>query len=238
MKIIEFIKDIIAPKKCYFCSAEGHFFCPQCYKSFPIISELCYVCKHSSSHFTIHDHCRRYLDVQSLIVLFPYQKIQKLIKDSKYYAKKDILQDVWDYAWKVLLEKLEIRNSSDYIILPIPMNFWRKSKRWYNHADILAKYISKSSGIDYHTKIIKRVKNTLQQSRLTRTERLSNLDGAFKIDDKYKHLIGWKKIILVDDVVSTWVTFLEVAAAFDGQDIVSIDCLAIASDTKIFDEKE
>ncbi len=237
MKAIDYIKDIIAPKKCYFCSAEGHFFCPQCYKSFPRISELCYVCKMPSDNFIIHDHCWKYLDVQSLIVLFPYRKIQKLIKDSKYYAKKDILQDVWAYAWKYLVEILGIDNPSDYIILPIPMNFWRKSKRWYNHADILAKYISKSSGINYHTKVIKRVKNTLQQSKLTRAERLSNLDSAFKIDEKYTDFIKWKKLILVDDVVSTWVTFLEVAAAFDWQDIMSIDCLALASDTQIFDEK-
>jgi len=165
------------------------------------------------------------------MVLFPYSKIQKLIKDSKYYSKKDVLEDVGQYAWDFLSKNLNIENPNEYIILPIPMNFWRKSWRGYNHADVLAKYTSKVLWIPYNTKAIKRVKNTLQQSKLTKKQRLSNLDGAFKIEGKYKDIIKGKKIILIDDVASTWVTFLEVSAVIHDAWAQSIDCLAIASDT-------
>jgi len=171
------------------------------------------------------------------MILFPYQKVKRLIKDSKYYSKKDVLDDIGQYAWDFLIKNLEITDKQKYIILPIPMNFWRKSSRGYNHADVLASYISKSSGIPHNTKILKRVKNTLQQSKLTRNQRLSNLDWAFKVDEKYKHILKDKYVILIDDVVSTWVTFLEVSAALDNLWVKTIDCFAIASDTPFFDEK-
>lgn len=171
------------------------------------------------------------------MILFPYQKVKRLIKDSKYYSKQDVLEDIGQYTWDFLLKNLDITDKQKYIILPIPMNFWRKSSRGYNHADVLAKYTSLVSQIPYNTKVLKRVKNTLQQSKLTRNQRLSNLDGAFKIDEKYRDIIKDKHIILVDDVVSTWVTFLEVLTALNDLWVDNVNCLAIASDTSFFDEK-
>ena len=58
---------------------------------------MCYVCKKKSSGFLIHPDCRQYLNSNSFMVLFPYSKIKKLIKDSKYYAKKDVLEDIGNY---------------------------------------------------------------------------------------------------------------------------------------------
>lgn len=233
--IISFIKDIIAPKECYFCQTEWHFFCPTCYKKISKIPPICYVCKKKSPWFILHNECREYLDGESLMIMFSYGDVKKLIKDSKYYAKKDILEDIWQYMWQYLWEFLDINKKEDYIILPVPMSFWRKSKRWYNHADVLAKHVSKSSWISYNTKVLKRVKNTLQQSKLTRNQRLSNLGGAFQINEKYKHLLANKNIILIDDVVSTWVTFSEILSVIDTNNVKGVYCLAIASDTKIFD---
>lgn len=233
--ILSFIKDIFAPKKCYFCQTEWHFFCPTCYNKIQTVPPICYVCKKRSPEFIIHDECRSYLDGDSLMILFAYSDVKRLIKDSKYYAKKDILEDIGQYMWQYLLKHLDEVKKEDYLILPVPMNFWRKSKRWYNHADILAKHVSKASWVSYNTKILKRVKNTLQQSKLTRNQRLSNLDWAFHIPEKYKHLLKNKRIILIDDVVSTWVTFSEILSAIDKNIIKDIRCLAIASDTKIFD---
>ena len=233
--MISFIKDIFAPKKCYFCNKQWHFFCLECEKNIPRIPSICYVCKQKNPWFTIHEHCREYLDVGSLIVLFWYRDIKKLIKDSKYYAKKDILEDLGYYMWQSLLRHINKNNPQDYIILSVPMNFWRKSKRWYNHADILTKHVSKSSGILYSTKVLKRVKNTLQQSKLTKNQRLSNLNWAFVVNPKIKHLLIGKHVIIVDDVVSTWVTFSEIVSIIDKTQVKSICCAAIASDTQIFD---
>lgn len=233
--IISFIKDIFAPKECYFCKQEWHFFCLECYKKIPTIPPICYVCKKKSPHFDLHKDCREYLDVHNLMIMFWYKNVKKLIKDSKYYAKKDILEDIGQYMWEFLLEYLAPLNKENYIILPVPMNFWRKSKRWYNHADILAKHLSKWSWISYNTKIVKRIKNTLQQSKLTRNQRLSNLNWAFQIDQKHKHLLKNKHVIIVDDVVSTGVTFSEIISVIDKDEVKSIHCLAIASDTQIFD---
>jgi predicted amidophosphoribosyltransferase len=59
--------------------------------------------------------------------------------------------------------------------------------------------------------IIKRVKNTVQQSRLNREDRIKNLNNCFKINEKFLKDIKNKTIIIVDDVVSTGTTINEIS---------------------------
>jgi hypothetical protein len=47
------------------------------------------------------------------------------------------------------------------------------------------------------------VRNTKQQSKLDRKTRLDNLKNSFTFDEKYLNLVKDKKVIIVDDVVST-----------------------------------
>jgi predicted amidophosphoribosyltransferase len=83
------------------------------------------------------------------------------------------------------------------------MNFWKRLKRGYNQADIMANYISKKNNIFYQKNLIKKVKNTRQQSHLSRQERGVNIENCFKINKNYIDIIDKKYIIIVDDVVST-----------------------------------
>lgn len=93
-----------------------------------------------------------------------------------------------------------------YIILPIPLHFFKKIRRGYNQSEILAKYIAKSTEIPYQKNILKRHKYTRQQSQLSREQRLQNIQDAFKIRENHRDALAKKKVILVDDVVSTGTT--------------------------------
>lgn len=230
--IFNFIKDIFSPKICYSCKKEWHFLCPQCLSKLKNFKEFCFVCKQINYEFSIHKSCWKNVYYDKIIILTHYKNtiIKKLIKDSKFYWKKDILEDFWKYLSTLFLKNEEIKKIEDYLIVALPMFFLRKLIRWYNQSEILAKYIWKELNISYNFKIIKKIKHTTQQSKLSKLKRENNLKNTFKINDKYLDEIRWKTIILVDDVVSTWTTINEISKLFKKNWVKNVIGIVIASD--------
>lgn len=230
--MFKLIKDIIAPKKCYSCQKEWHFLCDKCILKIDRFRSTCYVCKHSSDNFEIHEKCKKNVYFDKLIIFSHYKDniIKNLIKKSKFYSWKDILEDLWEYLSDSLILNKKLKNKWEYTIVSVPMYFLRRFKRWYNHSDILAKQVSKESWIIYNKKIIKRIKNTFQQSKLSKKERERNLKLSFKFHNKYLSDIKNKRIILVDDVVSTWTTLNEISKLLKIAWAKEVVALVVASD--------
>jgi len=230
--MLKFIKDIIATKKCYSCGQEWHFLCPRCMSKMSNFSSICYVCKAKSDYFEVHQSCLEWIYFDKLIILTHYKQniIKKLIKDFKFYYKKDIADDFWKYLWDLLLKNISW-NLDDFLLIPIPLYFLKKWKRWYNQTELLIKIISKNTSIKFKNNLIKRIKNTRQQSQLSRQERLSNLESAFKINKKQLDKVDKNKtIIIVDDVVSTWTSINSVAKLLKQNWFKKVIWLVIASD--------
>ncbi len=230
--IKKIFKDTISPKKCYSCNEEWHFLCQKCLSNINIFSPYCYICKEKNKNFIIHKKCLKYVNYDKVIVLTHYKNyiISKLIKDFKFYWKKDILEDFWLYLSSILIENEYIINIKEYIIVNSPMYLFRKLIRWYNHSEILAKYVSEFTWIDYISNIIIKTRNTKQQSKLSRSERKENILDSFLINKKLENNIKWKNIILVDDVVSTWSTINEISKELKNNWAKMIIALVIASD--------
>lgn len=234
MQILKFIFDFIAPKKCYSCKKHWKFLCEDCLKIFYDFEEICYVCKNFSKNFEVHESCKKENTVfyDKILVLKHYKNktIQKLIKDWKFYWKREILEEFWYYLYEKFIRNEKIRKLEDFLVVSIPSYFLRKWKRWYNSSEVLAKSFAKFSKINYKKNILKKVKQTKQQSKLTREQRLVNLKDSFKINKKYLNQIKDKKIIIVDDVISTWTTINEVSKILKESWASKIIWLIIASD--------
>jgi ComF family protein len=230
--ILNLIKDIISPKICYSCKKEWHFLCPQCLQNIKKYNWFCYVCKLKNDDFEIHKKCQKSVYFDKVIVFTHYKNnlIKKLIKDSKFYGRQEILNEFWQYLSTKFLENEQVINKKDYIIISSPMHFFRKIARWYNQSEISSKSISKNLEIDYNFKIIKKVKHTKQQSKLTKQDREKNLENVFQINKKYIEQIKWKTIIIVDDVISTWTTINEISKILKENWALKVIWLIIASD--------
>ncbi|MDD3646335.1 MAG: ComF family protein [Candidatus Gracilibacteria bacterium] len=232
-KIIKFIKDIIAPKKCYSCQKEGHFLCPQCLSKLSNFRPYCYVCKDFSDNYLVHEDCKKGIYYDRLVVLSHYKnkEISKLVKDAKYYHKKDIFEDFGKYLSDLLIKNIGDLgvSKSDLVLVPVPMYFLRKLYRGYNQSEILTNYISQFTKIKQENKLIKRIKNTRQQSKLSKNVRGQNLDNAFKIEQNKLDKIDKKIIILVDDVASTGTTINEISKLLKQNGVEKIIGLVIAS---------
>jgi len=92
-------------------------------------------------------------------------------------------------------------------IIPVPL-FWTKFlKRGYNQAALLAKTISRECNMEY-ADILKRIKDTKTQTRLSTEARRKNVYGAFML--KSGEVEG-KNVLLIDDVMTTGATINECA---------------------------
>jgi predicted amidophosphoribosyltransferase len=82
-------------------------------------------------NFEIHEDCKKESNIDQIIVLTHYKNsvIKKLIKDAKFYKKKDILEDFSFYLSKLLLKYQKNIKKSDQLLIPVPMYFLRKWKR-------------------------------------------------------------------------------------------------------------
>ncbi|MBI5234328.1 MAG: ComF family protein [Deltaproteobacteria bacterium] len=97
------------------------------------------------------------------------------------------------------------------LIVPVPLHKKRLRQRGFNQSLILARALSKSTGIEVDYKCLKRIRHTLPQVELKEDERLVNVKGAFKVMDISR--IKGKRMLLVDDVYTTGATVRECSSA-------------------------
>lgn len=228
IKILKLLKDIISPKFCYNCKKEWSFLCQECLKEVWFFESSCYICKAKSVHFVVHDYCENeFVYYDKVIVLTHYKNkiIKKLIKDSKFYSKKDILEDFSLYLKELLLSNID-ESEENIVLIQTPMHFLKKLKRWYNQSEFLIKgmWLNKSFSI------IKKVKSTKPQSHLSKIERIENLKNSFFVNKKEMNKYLNKTFVIVDDVVSTWSTINEIAKVLKENWAKKVYWLCIASD--------
>ena len=114
--MFKFLKDLIAPKKCYSCNKEWHFLCEDCLSKMSNFESICYVCKGKSDNFEIHNKCLVNIYYDKIIILSHYKNniISKLIKDLKFYGKKDIAEEFWNYLSELFFENEIYKNTDNY----------------------------------------------------------------------------------------------------------------------------
>ena len=110
------------------------------------------------------------------------------------------------------------------LIIPVPLHPSRKMSRGFNQAELLAYPLAEPCGAEVRTDILKRTKKTKQQSKLKIKKRSENLLSAFSAS---QDLTG-KRILLVDDVVTTGSTLCSCAEALRAAGAQSVAAVTLA----------
>jgi ComF family protein len=121
----------------------------------------------------------------------------------------------------------ELLAQSD-IIIPVPLHYFRFVHRRFNQSALLAHALSKKTNIKHRPDIIKRKRNTASQTGLTRSQREKNVKGAFSISERGKRIIKGKKILLVDDVMTTGSTIEQCAKSLIKAGAMQVNVLTLA----------
>jgi len=91
-------------------------------------------------------------------------------------------------------------------LVPVPLHWRRQWARRFNQSASLAREISAASGVPVIDDALKRVRATRQQVGLTQAERETNVQGAFGLTPEGKAIVRGKRLILVDDVLTSGAT--------------------------------
>jgi ComF family protein len=91
-------------------------------------------------------------------------------------------------------------------LVPVPLHWRRLWARRFNQSAMLAAAISTESGVPIAAAALKRVKPTVQQVGLSRSERAQNVQGAFRVSPEGKPAVAGRRLVLVDDVLTSGAT--------------------------------
>jgi len=121
----------------------------------------------------------------------------------------------------------ELLEGADALI-PVPLHWRRLWARRFNQSAALAGAISRLAGLPVLHGAAQRVRATPQQVGLSKTERAENVQGAFKVDPARKAEIAGKRLVVVDDVLTSGATTEACARALLRAGAGHVDVLVFA----------
>jgi ComF family protein len=113
-------------------------------------------------------------------------------------------------------------------LVPVPLHWRRQWARRFNQSAMLAATISAASGVPIAAGALKRVKATVQQVGLSRAERGDNIQGAFRVPATGKAAVAGRRLVLVDDVLTSGATVEGCARALLRAGAANVDVLIFA----------
>jgi ComF family protein len=113
------------------------------------------------------------------------------------------------------------------VLVPVPLYRSRLWSRRFNQSALLAQQAGRLSGVAVDCFVLTRVRATSQVG-LTAKQRKRNVAGAFKLDPAGKDRIKGKRVIVVDDVITTGATVEACAKTLKRGGAVHVDVLALA----------
>jgi ComF family protein len=114
------------------------------------------------------------------------------------------------------------------IVAPVPLHWRRLLFRRYNQAALLAQVLARLGGKPLVPDLLHRRRATQKQGHLSRLGRRRNVQGVFACGRRERQLVAGKRILLVDDVVTTGATVEGCCRALLSAGAVAVDVLALA----------
>lgn len=109
-------------------------------------------------------------------------------------------------------------------LLPVPLSRRRRWQRGYNQAELLATVLGRLLQRPQLRNRLLRVKHSRPQRGLSRSARLRNLRGAFKV----KGPLGARRVALIDDVTTTGATVRAATSALLAGGASQVDVWTVA----------
>jgi ComF family protein len=132
-------------------------------------------------------------------------EMSQIIHTMKYKG----FRSVGEVLGRILGEELKHQQVECDYIIPVPIHKARKRERGFNQSYHISKGVSDIIGGEVIDDMVVRVRNTQSQTTLNKAERSSNVKEAFEFNAKYKHSIENYRVLIVDDVITTGATIIE-----------------------------
>lgn len=211
--LIESLRDIAFPPLCACCGellGDGEVaLCTTCRYDMP----LTYY--HSMKQNYVVDLLAGRAAFENASALMYFRRgsdFRKLIHRMKYGGRSDVACVLGEIYGRYLRESKLYEEVE--LVVPIPLHWTRLVRRGYNQSAEFARGIAKSLGAQVESRAIARTRRTSMQAKMSDHEkRAANVHGAFAV--RRPELIDGRKVLLVDDVITTGATLEACADAIN-----------------------
>jgi ComF family protein len=149
---------------------------------------------------------------------------RKIVHALKYHDRHEVVSMM---ARMMLRAGGDILESAD-LIVPVPLYWTRLWSRRFNQSALLGRAISALCGKTLRTDILIRRRQTPSQVGLDAKARRENVKGAFAVSKGMSSEIFGRRIVLIDDVVTTGATVSACAKVLKKAGAADVDVLVFA----------
>ena len=213
MSIWEWILDIVYPPRCVLCSkilADGEKnLCGKCADTLPRL---------------LNSECRR--DIKNIgICIAPFQYKDE-VRESLHRYKFDGVAAYGRVYADFIVKSIDENAIICDIISWVPLNKRGFRKRGYDQAELIARALAEKLGVPCKKLLIKSKNNKRQSSLKGKEARKRNVSGVYS--SSFDEDIRSKKILLIDDIVTTGATLEACASVLKAEGCHDVNAAAVA----------
>jgi ComF family protein len=205
--------EVVYPSSCPVCAAavqQNGFLCTECWTKTPFIERP--YCERSGVPFG-HDLGDGLLspDVMAnppvwnrarAVARYEEGPARRLVHQLKYGDRQELARNMGQWMARAGADVL----AGAHLLVPIPLHRRRLFTRRFNQAAALSAAVSRASGAPSDPLALVRVKPTVPQVGLSRAQRADNVQGAFRTPDEARPRVVGRRVVLIDDVMTSGAT--------------------------------
>ena len=227
------VLDVALPTLCVACRepVAGHGVCAQCWTRLSFIAPP--FCERLGIPF-VYDPGPGLLSMEAIATPPVYRRARAavrydevartLVHALKYQDRIDLAPTMG--GWMASAGHELLQNAD--VLVPVPLHWRRGWSRRYNQSGHLAKAISRMSGVPLDHTMLKRVRPTEQQIGLSKSARTLNVQGAFAVPAEQRARVHGRRILLIDDVLTSGSTANACARALLRAKAAQVEVLVFA----------
>jgi len=217
--------SLLFPRLCYGCGEHllrsENLICTECYVVIPRTNY------HLKNENPVEQLFWGRCPVEKAAAFSFYNKgsrIRNLIHNLKYKGIKEIGYEL-GRIYGISLKSSGFTTGID-LIIPVPLHPSKKKIRGFNQSEIISNGIAEVTGLPVNTNSLARIKVSATQTKRSRYERWTNVEGIFQVADPGE-ILG-SHILLVDDVITTGSTIESCACELLKFEGVRVSVVALA----------
>jgi ComF family protein len=217
LELLEAAASLLYPSVCTICGSSiraGEYLCDQCEtKAVRIVAPFCEKCSEPfegaiTGAFTCANCAHRTIYFDAAVAAYRGRGIVRQIIHEFKYARQIHLRHLVARWLHAALDDERLCGRRFDVIVPVPLHPTRQRERGFNQASLLAELLSAQTSIPAKP-VLERIRYTITQTALDRSERMENLHNAFRLRKNAD--VRGLRVLLVDDVLTTGSTLNECA---------------------------
>ena len=228
------VLDAVLPPRCLKCGeilAAAQGLCPDCWRQLTWLGAPCCACCGQPFPFDGGPDARCGACLQNppaydrARAVFRYDDTSRDLVIGLKHA--DRTESVPTLAGWMVRAGAGLLDSTE-LIVPVPLHWTRLAARRFNQAALLAQAIGRAANRPVLVQALVRRRATRSQGHLGRLARFRNVKGSIILDARHVTAVANRRILLVDDVITTGATVESAAKALISAGARGVDVLALA----------